>query len=179
MKKLLIPLIAIIIASFCTACGNSAELDALKKENDELKQQIAQTSSKPSSTEAPAFDSHNVVEFQLTNEDRTSYDEEVICTFTATNTLNEPIKRISATIAYYDANGNTLCTDSRTSDVMIEPGKFVTLKSYSSVDGNKDSVASADVISYEYVPTTEPAEGCNTVEVNLQTKEIKYAEYYY
>lgn len=41
MKKLLIALSAVTIALSCAACGNNEELEALRKENEELKQSLS------------------------------------------------------------------------------------------------------------------------------------------
>lgn len=108
----------------------------------------------------------DVLNIELIETDKTSYEKEIISTYKITNTGKTPIKNYWVKYAYYDANDTLICTDERYSDVLLEPGKAANMDTYSDTNGNKGIISSVKPVSYSY----ESVDG-QTRSVNLQTNE--------
>lgn len=132
------------------------------------------TNSSQNNTNDNNFEQYNILSFELLNDDRTSYDDEIIETYVVTNNSKYSLKYLTIDVVYYDASDNIICKDSRFNDVLLAPGKSVEIKSYSSVNGDKDKIAYSSVVSYDYIATENINVDYNGADVNLQTQEIKF-----
>lgn len=108
----------------------------------------------------------DILNIELVEVDKTSYEKEIISTYKITNMGNTPIKNYSVKYAYYDVNDTMICTDERYSDVLLDPNKSANMDTYSDVNGNKDIISTIKPVSYSY----ETTDG-QSLSINLQTNE--------
>lgn len=177
MKKITIFILSVLLALSATACSNNSEIEELKKENEQLKQQLFEIQNGTSqnlTTQDNQFDTYDILSFKLSNDDKTSYEEEIIQTYTVTNNSSFSLKEFSIDVVYYDSADNIICKDSRFSDVLLEPGKSIDIKSFSDVKGDKDKIAYSSIVSYDYTATDFIKDEYDSVDVNLQTKELEW-----
>ena len=178
MKKTFLIAAVFSILLTATSCGNNSDYDALKKENEELKNELrAQTTTDSEDNNSRNFDKYNILSFELYKDDRDSYDEEVIQTYTVTNNSEFSLKEITIDVAYYDENGNIVCDDSRINDILVLPGKSVDIDSYSYVKGDKKRIHHSEVVSYTYKATEDIAPGHIGADVNVLAKDFEWYDY--
>ncbi len=118
MKKIVSLALSAIMLLSITACGNNAELEQLRKENEELKQQLT---TQPPSTKAPgealkAEDVCSVKELKWTKHysNAVNYHDDLIIT----NTYNTALQ-YNVDMLFYDADGNVIGTDDYTTHPVL------------------------------------------------------------
>lgn len=80
-----------------------------------------------------------------------------------------PIKYCSYRMEYYNSDGDSLTSDGRYSDSVLNPGNYSQSQSFCD-EKFSSQVSSAEVYSYEYDLVDVDENGFNHYEVNLQTK---------
>lgn len=183
MKKTIMLIALALSATALAGCGTNndiiSRLDNLEQRISSLegnKLQTVQTnqSDKNSNSDTPQDNSDlNVLSFESVVFDKEYSESYVKNTYNITNNGSEPIEYISVDFAYYDANGNCLDTDGRFKDVVIEPGKFVSVDSYGGDESNKNNLSNSKVTSYYYYLVNPNANGNNKIEVNCETGKVK------
>ena len=98
-----------------------------------------------------SFDDANVLRFELVSRENSCTDE-VEAYFNVHNTSQLDITRFDFEVAYRDAGGNTLCTDSRFCDYGVTPGHWTRVNTFSSIRDvfELDEVDAIEVMSYSY-----------------------------
>lgn len=187
MKKTMLILSAIAILLSMSACGDSdteARIDLLEQRVSALEEgqpAAAQSTQAPRTTDSTSGNQTSntnnseldVLSFENILFDTNYSDDTVKASFNVTNNGTEPIEYVSLDFAYYDADGNCSDTDGRFHDVVIEPGKFVTVDSYAGDETTKAYLASAKVTSYYYILVNPNSNGNNRIEVNCETGKVK------
>ena len=174
MKKLFLIAAVCSILTTAASCGNNADYEALKKENEDLKNRLNTQTTNSENNNSSSFDKYNILSFELYKDDRESYDEEVIQTYTVTNNSGFSLKEVIIDVAYYDENGNIVCDDSRINDILLLPGKSVDINSYSHIKGDKKRIHHSEVVSYTYKATEDIAQGHIGADVNVLAKDFKW-----
>lgn len=180
MKKIITLLLSTSFLLATAGCGSNdieTRLESLEKrvsilEGNKTSTQSTTNTSKQESSDNQNNAKLNVLSFELESTD-TSSDSFVIHQYKVNNNGDSPIEYISIDIAYYDSNGNCIDTDGRFKDVLLEPGKFVTVKSYGGDETTKNNIASSKVISYYYYLVEPNENGNNKISVDCETGKIK------
>lgn len=123
MKKLLTVLIAVAITMSCTACGNSEELEALREENEELRQQ----STMIDPTEKPVENTSKIELIEQLKEINTKAPEYIDAYFTVKNNTGNDINTLTLNIKELDENGNIISTTHPQEGIVISDGQNVTI----------------------------------------------------
>lgn len=115
------------------------------------------------------FNDLNVLNIEYLRKKDTSWGDDVYL-YKITNTGNIPIKSILVDFVYYDEQGDTICTDCRYKDILLDVNKSLKMESYVSVDNINEEVVYGEPYSYKYELLQENIYGVQEVHVNLQTK---------
>lgn len=115
------------------------------------------------------FNDLNVLNIEYLRKKDTSWGDDVYL-YKIINTGNIPIKSILVDFVYYDEQGDTICTDCRYKDILLDVNKRLKMESYVSVDNINEEMVYGEPYSYKYELLQENIYGVQEVHVNLQTK---------
>lgn len=115
------------------------------------------------------FHDLNVLNIEYLRKKDTSWGDEVYL-YKVTNTGNIPIKSVLVDFVYYNEQGDTIYTDCRSEDILLDVNRSLKMESYVSVDNINEKAAYGEPYSYKYELLKENKYGVQEVYVNLQTK---------
>ena len=115
------------------------------------------------------FNDLNVLKIEYLRKKDASWGDEVYL-YKITNVGNIPIKSILVDFVYYNEQGDTIYTDCRSEDILLDVNRSLKMESYVSVDNINEKAAYGEPYSYKYELLEENIYGVQEVYVNLQTK---------
>lgn len=114
------------------------------------------------------FDSVDILKFGIKKAELNcinAYEVDLL----ARNVGSIPITRIDISVAFFDGNGNALCSDSRFAAVRVVPNTFVRMQTFSDREIG-DRVRSCCVYAYEYELASEDERGNTSYGVDLRRR---------
>lgn len=168
--------LALVGALALGGCGTSpseqsAEQPTEEQQAEESSFQTVDATAGPD--EDVTFETANVLTFENVARDDESMDDASTFTFNVSNPTENDIDSFSVDFVYRDAEGNSLCSDSRINDFGIAPETYTVMKTYSWLDEGqtKDQISEVQVTSYDY-----QMDGI-VYEVDLSTQDFRTYNY--
>ena len=153
MKKFIALTLMSALALSCIGCGNNAEMERLKKENEELKEEL---NGFKNSTELPNATSEKDISSSLELVSQQKIDNEynntdyVGVNFVIKNNTEKDINTITLNISELDSDGNIISTTHPQESATVTPNQTITINSLS-----KNDVYAVQLDSYSYYTDNE------------------------